>query len=140
MSTTLTISDLREGFARPPRAARPMMRWWWFGPDVEDDELDAELRAIADAGFGGVEISYVYPLSPSPTHCCPTISSIESGSRPSGPRRSACASISRWGPGGPSVARTSMPNTRRDSLFGNDARLAAVPSTCRPMHSGPVTS
>lgn len=63
MSTTLTISDLREGFARPPRAARPMMRWWWFGPDVEDDELDAELRAIADAGFGGVEVSYVYPLS-----------------------------------------------------------------------------
>ena len=63
MSSTLTISDLRQGFRRPPRAARPMMRWWWFGPDVEDDELDAELRAIADAGFGGVEVSYVYPLS-----------------------------------------------------------------------------
>jgi hypothetical protein len=40
------------------------MRWWWFGPSVERRELDRELTAIAAAGFGGVEVSYVYPLGP----------------------------------------------------------------------------
>jgi alpha-L-rhamnosidase len=43
-----------------------MMRWWWFGPAVEPAELERELRAIAAAGFGGVEVSFVYPLSPVP--------------------------------------------------------------------------
>jgi len=41
-----------------------MMRWWWFGPDVERTELDRELTAMAAAGIGGVEVSYVYPLGP----------------------------------------------------------------------------
>ena len=30
-----TVVELRHGFAVPVPAARPMMRWWWFGPDVE---------------------------------------------------------------------------------------------------------
>jgi len=40
------------------------MRWWWFGPNVERAELDRELSAMAAAGIGGVEVSYVYPLGP----------------------------------------------------------------------------
>jgi hypothetical protein len=44
-----------------------MMRWWWFGPAVERDELDRELTAMARAGFGGVEVAYVYPLAPATT-------------------------------------------------------------------------
>ena len=40
-----------------------MMRWWWFGPSVSGPELDRELTAMADAGLGGVEVAYVYPLS-----------------------------------------------------------------------------
>ncbi|SDS61381.1 hypothetical protein SAMN04488543_2058 [Friedmanniella luteola] len=41
-----------------------MVRWWWFGPSVRRDELDRELTAMARAGFGGAEVSYVYPLGP----------------------------------------------------------------------------
>ena len=40
-----------------------MMRWWWFGPSVGQPELDRELTAMADAGLGGVEVAYVYPLA-----------------------------------------------------------------------------
>ncbi len=40
-----------------------MMRWWWFGPDVENAELDRELTAMAAGGLGGVEVAFVYPLS-----------------------------------------------------------------------------
>ena len=42
-----------------------MLRWWWFGPSVERDELYRELTAMAQAGFGGVEVAYVYPLGES---------------------------------------------------------------------------
>ncbi len=44
-----------------------MMRWWWFGPSVDRDELTRELTAMAGAGFGGVEVAYVYPLGPATT-------------------------------------------------------------------------
>jgi hypothetical protein len=40
-----------------------MMRWWWFGPDIERDDTVRQLNAVADAGLGGVEVAYVYPLS-----------------------------------------------------------------------------
>jgi len=40
-----------------------MMRWWWFGPSVTKPELERELRAMKDAGIGGVEIQPVYPLA-----------------------------------------------------------------------------
>ena len=44
-----------------------MLRWWWFGPSVERGELDRELTQMARAGFGGVEVAYVYPLAPATT-------------------------------------------------------------------------
>src|SRR5215203_5164775 len=61
------IDDLRAGFADPPVTAAPMMRWWWFGPSVDRHELFRELTAMAEAGFGGVEVAYVYPLGPAAT-------------------------------------------------------------------------
>ena len=48
---------------RPARRDPPLMRWWWFGPDVTDAEIDRELEAMKAAGIGGVEVAYVYPLS-----------------------------------------------------------------------------
>jgi len=54
--------DLREGFMNPPADARPMMRWWWFGPAVTKPELKKELETMQGAGIGGVEIQPVYPL------------------------------------------------------------------------------
>ncbi|MHA6615957.1 glycosyl hydrolase [Pseudonocardia sp. DLS-67] len=59
------VRALRAGFADPPPEGRIMMRWWWFGPFVEEAELARELEAMAAAGIGGVEVASVYPLSTS---------------------------------------------------------------------------
>jgi hypothetical protein len=56
------IGDLRRNFLNPPADARPMMRWWWFGPAVTRPELQKELETMRGAGIGGVEIQPVYPL------------------------------------------------------------------------------
>jgi hypothetical protein len=58
------LAALRTTFATPPDAARPMMRWWWFGPNVEPADLARELEAMRDAGLGGVEVQPVYPVIP----------------------------------------------------------------------------
>lgn len=57
------FATLRRTFACPPADARPMMRWWWFGPAVQSGELAHELRTMRAGGFGGVEIQPVYPLA-----------------------------------------------------------------------------
>src|SRR6202007_993241 len=58
-----SLASLRENFLHPPDDARIMMRWWWFGPAVEDDELARELRTMKEGGIGGVEIQPVYALA-----------------------------------------------------------------------------
>lgn len=55
---------LWSAFLAPPDDARPMMRWWWFGPSVTTAEIDREIRAMKAGGIGGFEIQPVYPLSP----------------------------------------------------------------------------
>ncbi|HET9647971.1 MAG TPA: glycosyl hydrolase [Microlunatus sp.] len=60
------LSDLRRTFAQPPGETRPMMRWWWFGPDVTQPDIDRDLTAMARAGIGGAEVACVYPLSADP--------------------------------------------------------------------------
>lgn len=45
-----------EAFKAPPKAARPMVRWWWTGVDVQKDELIRELAELDEAGFVGAEI------------------------------------------------------------------------------------
>jgi hypothetical protein len=46
-----------ERFIQPLVTDRPGMRWWWQTP-VPPVELVRELRAIAAAGFGEVEIAF----------------------------------------------------------------------------------
>jgi len=41
---------------RPDRATSSMFRWWIPAGFVDDKEIVAELKAIADAGYKGVEI------------------------------------------------------------------------------------
>jgi hypothetical protein len=62
-----SLSELRHTFVHPPPEARPMMRWWWFGPEVARADIERDLSAMAAAGIGGVEVSYVYPLVEHPT-------------------------------------------------------------------------
>jgi glycosyl hydrolase family 106( putative alpha-L-rhamnosidase) len=57
----LTVS--RSEFQNPPTSARPMMRWWWFGPAVMRNELKRELDVMHAAGIGGVELAAEYPLA-----------------------------------------------------------------------------
>jgi alpha-L-rhamnosidase len=45
-----------SNLASPPVDARPWVRWWWPGADVDPEELRRELGVMRDGGFGGVEI------------------------------------------------------------------------------------
>src|SRR5579862_1365349 len=56
------LAAARAGFATPPMDARPMVRWWWFGPTVDKAGLARDLRTMKEGGFGGAEIQPVYPL------------------------------------------------------------------------------
>jgi hypothetical protein len=58
----MQLADVHAAFSKPADDARPMMRWWWFGPDANHSDTDRQLQAMADAGIGGVEVAYVYPL------------------------------------------------------------------------------
>lgn len=58
------VERLHESFRSPDPAARPMMRWWWFGPDVQREDLLRDLDDMAAAGIGGVECAFVYPMGP----------------------------------------------------------------------------
>ena len=57
------IAKLRTEFASPPADAKPMVRWWWFGPAVVKPEIARELDQMHAAGIGGVELAAEYPLA-----------------------------------------------------------------------------
>ena len=57
-----TFADVARHLQSPPLDARPMMRWWWFGPAVEKTELEREILAMKAGGIGGFEIQPVYPM------------------------------------------------------------------------------
>ncbi|MBC9032398.1 glycoside hydrolase [Sphingomonas sp. JC676] len=58
-----TAASLWRAFQTPPDEARPMIRWWWFGPAVTDAEIDREIAAMKAGGFGGFEVQPTYALS-----------------------------------------------------------------------------
>jgi len=51
----MPAADLSD-FAEPGLDARPWVRWWWPGNDVQAAELERELEHMLDMGLGGVEI------------------------------------------------------------------------------------
>src|SRR5438552_12886594 len=59
-----SLTELQQGFERPPDEAKIMMRWWWFGPAVTKKELEREMRLMKEGGIGGFEVQAVYPLLP----------------------------------------------------------------------------
>ncbi len=58
-----SLDALRRAFLDPPDDSRIMMRWWWFGPAVTDEELARELEVMKAGGIGGVEVQPVYPVA-----------------------------------------------------------------------------
>ncbi len=48
------------------RTNKPYVRWWWFNQLVVPGDIEEQLRWVADHGFGGVEIAWVYPLPDRP--------------------------------------------------------------------------
>ncbi len=57
-----SIAEVRAHLAAPPPDARPLVRWWWFGPAVVKPQLEREMLAMKAGGFGGFEIQPVYPM------------------------------------------------------------------------------
>jgi hypothetical protein len=57
-----TVADLRQNFLNPPNEARPMVRWWWFGPAVVKPEILRELQQMKADGIQGAELAFVYPI------------------------------------------------------------------------------
>jgi hypothetical protein len=51
-----TGSAVRNEFRDPPKKFRPMVRWWWPGGDVSDQEIRREISILDSHGFGGAEI------------------------------------------------------------------------------------
>jgi hypothetical protein len=58
---TPSLATLRQDFLNPPNAARPMVRWWWFGVAVQKPEILTELQQMKANGIGGAELAFVYP-------------------------------------------------------------------------------
>jgi hypothetical protein len=54
--TTDSLAEIREGFQNPPVEARAKVYWWWLNGYVDSVRLKTELRAIKQAGLGGVDI------------------------------------------------------------------------------------
>ena len=62
VTTSDKFADVRARLATPPDDARPLVRWWWFGPSVVNSQLERDMRAMKAGGFGGFEIQPVYPM------------------------------------------------------------------------------
>ncbi len=56
-----SLETLRKDFLNPPNEARPMVRWWWFGPAVVKPEILRELQQMKADGIQGAELAFVYP-------------------------------------------------------------------------------
>ncbi|HEX6623018.1 MAG TPA: glycosyl hydrolase, partial [Pyrinomonadaceae bacterium] len=58
-----SVAELRRLFQAPPDDSRIMMRWWWFGPSVTRENVEAEMRRMKEGGIGGFELAVVYPMA-----------------------------------------------------------------------------
>src|SRR3954449_6440642 len=59
-------ADFTSSFAQPSRAVQPKFRWWWPNALVDNQEIANEVDQMADAGFGGAEITDVHHSATAP--------------------------------------------------------------------------
>lgn len=57
------LTHLEQTFQSPPNDARPMVRWWWFGPAVTKPEILREEEQMKAGGFGGFVAHFTYPMA-----------------------------------------------------------------------------
>ncbi|HZQ43477.1 MAG TPA: glycosyl hydrolase [Acidobacteriaceae bacterium] len=55
-STGAGRDSVRQLFQSTPKKYRPLVRWWWPGDLVAEEELRREVEVLDKAGFGGAEI------------------------------------------------------------------------------------
>ncbi|WP_158615519.1 glycosyl hydrolase [Acidipila sp. EB88] len=61
--------ELPHLFHTPVARYRPMVRWWWNGDRITQQELLRELDVLKSAGIGGVEINPIrFPAQADPMH------------------------------------------------------------------------
>ena len=59
LGTSGQTEALREGFRRPPDAARPWVYWEWMDGNLTREGITADLQAMKKAGLGGAVICEV---------------------------------------------------------------------------------
>lgn len=47
-------------------SGKPYTRWWWHAMKFTENDLENQLIWLRDNGFGGVEISFIYPVNRDP--------------------------------------------------------------------------
>ena len=57
-----TESAIKNEFVHPAKKFRPMVRWWWPGGDVTDEEIKREIGLLDSSGFCGAEIQPFVPF------------------------------------------------------------------------------
>lgn len=55
-------SKFAKEFKDPTMEVRPIMRWWMPGAYMDNDEIKREIKALADAGYGGAEVLFFFPI------------------------------------------------------------------------------
>lgn len=48
------------------QSAKPYTRWWWFAGIIKNEDVKEQLDWLIANGFGGVEISFIYPVKRNP--------------------------------------------------------------------------
>ncbi len=54
--------EAKRRLAAPSKDARGYTRWWWYGCNVEKEEIKRELDEMVKANIGGVELQILYAL------------------------------------------------------------------------------
>ncbi len=58
--TGLSCSSQKTTWPESTQESKPWTRWWWMENAVDKENISRELKEMADAGIGGVEITPVY--------------------------------------------------------------------------------
>ena len=54
------IGFSQQYWPAPTQESKPWTRWWWMENAVDKENISRELKEMADAGIGGVEITPIY--------------------------------------------------------------------------------